>query len=235
MIQLIENAAERSTASTDMILAVEFLLFAVLFIKAAPGNLRAAAWSCPFLLLAGAFLIGAIAHGFQMPAKTNELLWHFIAAASAFGLANLVSASVGEWRPAWYKQSVIGVSFAAVAFIGITVEFSAFAVYVGFTLIAMAIVSWLNAIGFKNSGNRNYLMIILGAVLTAIASLVQLIEGIHFTLIWEFDHNGAFHLVQILAGIFLGFGISGLMKSSALSRGETLRENDQHPGSGTSY
>ena len=81
-----------------------------------------------------------------------------------------------------------------------------------FIVITMALVSWLNAICFENSGNKKHVLIIFGAVLTAIASLVQLIRSIHFTIIWEFDYNGAFHLVQMLAGTFLGLGIIGLMK-----------------------
>ena len=74
MIRIIESATERTTAATDLILAVEFLLFAILFIKSASNSKRAAAWSSSFLMLAGAFLIGTIAHGFQMPEKINKLL-----------------------------------------------------------------------------------------------------------------------------------------------------------------
>jgi len=229
MIQLIESATERTTAATDLILAVEFLLFAILFIKSASDNKRATAWSIPFLLLAGAFLIGAIAHGFQMPEKMNMLLWLFLAGCSAFGLAHLVSASVGEWKPAWYKKSVIGMSLAALIFIGITVKLSSFTVYVVFIVITMALVFWLNAVCFEKSGNKKHLLIIFGAVFTTIASLVQLIKSIHFTIIWEFDYNGAFHLVQMLAGIFLGLGIIGLLKSARLKSATTERGKDDIP------
>lgn len=221
MIQFIESATERTTAATDLILAVEFLLFAIFFIKSAPGIKRAAAWSIPFLLLSAAFFTGAIAHGFQMPEKINELLWLFLAGGSAFGLACLVSASVGEWKPAWYKKSVIGMSLAAVVFIGITVKYSSFSVYVVFIVITMALVSWLNFMCFEKSGNQKYLLIIYGAVFTAIASVLQLVKSIHFTLIWEFDYNGAFHLLQMLAGMFLGLGIAGLMKSARLGSDTT--------------
>lgn len=229
MIRFIEIATERTTAATDLILAVEFILFAIFFFKSASDNKRAAAWSSPFLLLAGAFLIGAIAHGFQMPEKINKLLWLFLAMGSAFGLAHLVSASVGEWKPASYKKSVLGMSLAAIIFIGITVKFSSFTVYVVFIVINMALVSWLNAMCFEKSGNKNHLLIIFGAVFTTIASLVQLIKSIHFTIIWEFNYNGAFHLVQMLAGIFLGLGIIGLLKSAGLSNDTTERENDDIP------
>jgi len=214
MIQFIESATERTTAATDLMLAVEFLLFAIFFFKSVTDYRRAAAWSVPFLLLAGAFFIGAIAHGIQMPENINKRLWLLLAGSSAFGLAHLVSASVGEWRPAWYKKSLIGMSLAAIIFIGITVKFSSFTVYVVFIVITMALVSWLNAMCVEQSGNKKHVLIIFGAVLTAIASLVQLIKSIHFTIIWEFDYNGAFHLVQIFAGILLGLGIIGLLKSA---------------------
>lgn len=51
-------------------------------------------------------------------------------------------------------------------------------------------------------------------MLRIMSTLVQLIKSIHFTIIWEFDYNGVFHLVQMLGGIFLGLGIIGLMKSA---------------------
>ena len=213
MIQFIESATERTTAATDLILAFEFLLFAIFFVTSASDNKRAASWSISFLLLAGAFLIGAVAHGIQMSEKTNMLLWLLLAGCSAFGLAHLVSASVGEWKRAWYKKSVIGMSLAAIIFVGTTVKLSSFTIYVVFILITMALVSLLNAMCFEKSGNKKHLLIISGAVITAIASLVQLIKSIHFTIIWEFDYNGAFHLIQMLAGSFLGLGIIGLLRS----------------------
>lgn len=212
MIQFIESATERTTAVTDLILAVEFFLFAIYVFRSASVKKRAATWSIPLLLLAVAFLIGAIAHGIQMPEKVNVLLWLLLAMFSAFGLAHLVSASTGEWKPEWYKKSVIGMSLAAVIFIGITVKFSSFTIYVVFILINMALVSWLNAMCFNESGNKQHLLIISGAALTAVASLAQLVKSIHFTIFWEFDYNGAFHLVQMLAGVLLGLGVSGLVK-----------------------
>ena len=104
-------------------------------------------------------------------------MWLFLAAGSAFGLAHLVSASVGEWKPAWYKNSVFGMSLAAIIFIGITVNFSSFTVYVVFIVITMALVSLLNAMCFKKSRNRKHLLIIFGAALTAVASLLQLVKA----------------------------------------------------------
>jgi len=121
-------------------------------------------------------------------------------------------------------------SLAALVFIGITLKYSSFSVYVVFIVINMTLVSWLNAICFEKSGNKKHLLIVLGSLFTTIASLVQLIKGIHFTIIWEFDYNGAFHLVQMLAGIFLGLGIIGLLKSTALSSNTAERESEDIPG-----
>ena len=48
MIQIIESATERTTAATDLILAVEFLLFAILFIKSTSDNKRPLPGASPF-------------------------------------------------------------------------------------------------------------------------------------------------------------------------------------------
>ena len=116
-------------------------------------------------------------------------------------------------------------SLAAIIFVGTTVKFSSFTVYVVFILITMALVFRLNAMCFEKSGNKKYRLIMFGAGITATASLVQLIKSVHFTIIWEFDYNGAFHLIQMLAGIFLGLGIIGVVKS-ACSGLNTIESED---------
>ena len=40
-----------------------------------------------------------------------------------------------------------------------------------------------------------------------VAATVQATEAVEFTVIWSFDHNGAFHLVQLVA---IGLLVRGL-------------------------
>ncbi len=46
-----------------------------------------------------------------------------------------------------------------------------------------------------------------GIVLTIVAAVVQATQLVSFTLIWPFDHNGVFHLIQIVALPVLAVGL----------------------------
>jgi hypothetical protein len=48
-----------------------------------------------------------------------------------------------------------------------------------------------------------------GILITMAAAGIQASEAVSFTLIWEFDHNGLFHIVQMIALPFLAFGVIG--------------------------
>jgi hypothetical protein len=49
--------------------------------------------------------------------------------------------------------------------------------------------------------------ILVGILLSILAGAVQAGESIEFHLIWAFDHNGTFHLIQMVALVFLLIGI----------------------------
>jgi hypothetical protein len=52
-----------------------------------------------------------------------------------------------------------------------------------------------------------------GIFLTIVAAAIQATESLSFTLIWEFDHNGIFHLVQMVGIVILVNGlITGFRK-----------------------
>jgi hypothetical protein len=49
-----------------------------------------------------------------------------------------------------------------------------------------------------------------GILISIVAALVQASKMTSFQLIWEFDHNGTYHLIQIVGILFL---LTGLRKS----------------------
>ena len=54
---------------------------------------------------------------------------------------------------------------------------------------------------------------VLGILITIIAAVIQATKAFQLTLIWEFDHNGIFHLVQIPGVIFLYLGLKTELSS----------------------
>ncbi|MCJ8329795.1 MAG: hypothetical protein MJH11_07400 [Lentisphaeria bacterium] len=212
-IEFTSSLTERTTAVTDLILAIEFLIFAIQFYRASKKKIHVASWAIPFLLLSAAFLTGAIFHGIvKQNQELNVQLKFMMAFLTAFGLAHLVSASVREWQIKIYLKSVIVMSLVSIGFIVVSAKASSFNIYVIFIIVSMFLVTRLNMMQFRKSKRAGHLWIILGAILTAIAGLIQLKRDIRFTIIWEFDCNGAFHLVQIIATFILGKGILYLLK-----------------------
>ena len=49
-----------------------------------------------------------------------------------------------------------------------------------------------------------------GILVTIIAAAVQIGKSVTFTFIWPFDHNGTYHLIQLVGLILL---VAGLSKS----------------------
>lgn len=52
-----------------------------------------------------------------------------------------------------------------------------------------------------------------GVLVTIIAAAVQATKVVAFSLIWDFDHNGAFHIIQIMGMLLLFIGISKSLRS----------------------
>ncbi len=54
-----------------------------------------------------------------------------------------------------------------------------------------------------------------GILLSLLAAAVQTRGTVAFTLIWPFDHNGVFHLIQLLGLVALLWGICSSMAGAA--------------------
>ena len=65
-----------------------------------------------------------------------------------------------------------------------------------------------------------------GILITIVAAAVQATGTLRFTLIWQFDYNGIFHLVQMPGVVMLAAGLRAAMgtKESPRSSGEDLSE-----------
>ena len=76
-MQFIDIATEQTTAATDALLFLVAALFALLLSRASRESDRKKGriWVAAFALLAIASALGAIAHGFKMNARANELIW----------------------------------------------------------------------------------------------------------------------------------------------------------------
>lgn len=200
---------ELTTGATDALLALIAAAGARAIGRShatAPG--RGAAWSLVFWLLAGASVLGAVAHGLDLDAGTRALLWHPLYLLLGLVVAAFLVAAVhdllGERTARRVRWPLLGLGaafYAASQLLG-----GAFVVFVAYEAIAMvaALASYLAlALRRRLSGAG---LVALGIVLDLAAAGVQA-SSLRSELVVPLDHNGLFHVVQVVALLVMLGGI----------------------------
>ncbi|MCU0559425.1 MAG: hypothetical protein MUD16_04450 [Desulfobacterales bacterium] len=209
---LSDSPTERSTAATDLLLSI-VALSGLLYLHAAqPGGAwRIQLWSWPLGLIAGSAGLGALYHGLVWPRGLRNAVWQALTfllgmALALFGAGltlDLFGPEAGRRSlPLWLATGALvflvsrrwnGLFRVFIVFEGVVLA----AALVGYTALAAA--SALSGAGW----------IAAGVLLSGIAAALQACNGLRFKWIWEFDHNGIFHLVQTAGLVLLCKGIAG--------------------------
>ncbi len=209
----IDIPTEQTTAVTDLILALLAVAGAVYLHRIGQKNRwKTTLWILVFGLLALAAFLGSIAHGFQMPPTVQNALWHPIKLSLGLLVALFIVAVVYDiWgepaaRRTWPAMVVIGVGF-----LGITLIWpDSFMVFIVYETVAMLFAlggyTWL---AWQGRLEGAWLMVI-GILTTIVAAGVQAGKLLSFTFIWSFDHNGVYHLIQMVG---IGLLLAGLKKA----------------------
>jgi len=222
-MEFIDIPTEQTTSVTDIILALLALGLAF-FIYSIGRNRdlkKTRIWFWVFILLSFASVLGAIAHGIKMPEQTNYYIWQPINLVLGLTVALFVAGVVYDMRGFSLPRALIPiVLFIGVLFYLITVIFpGTFIVFILYETVGMlfAFVSYLLlAIRRKLRGS---LLMALAILITMIASGIQAIGTIHIRIIWEFDNNGLFHIIQMPGLVFFLLGLrSGFLSRTTESK-----------------
>lgn len=218
-MQFIDIATEQTTAATDLIMAI-ISIWAILKIRN-PGKSdpkKAEIWSWVFILLTVAALFGAVAHGFQMDEDTNYILWQPLNLALGLGVSLFAAGAIYDLRKGSMPAMVIpGMIALGIIFYFITVFFpGSFLVFIIYEAVVM-IFALIAYIYLASKGQLKGAWWMVGGILiTIVAAVIQASGSIHVKLIWEFDFNGIFHLVQMIGIIVLVQGLLIGFKSKSL-------------------
>jgi len=209
-MKFIDIPFEQTTAVTDAILAVLALACSLYVLQVGRSDRwKAGVWAGAFGLLTVAAILGTIAHGFQMSAATKDLLWQPLNLALGLTIALFVVGVVYDWwgqaaaRRVLLPMLAVGVIFFVVTRI-FTGTFLVFVIYQAIAMLfALAVYTWLAA---KQRLSGAWLMA-AGVLVTIIAAAIQASQAVSFTFIWQFDHNGTYHLIQMIGVILLTLGL----------------------------
>jgi hypothetical protein len=212
---------ELTTAATDAVLAI--LAIAALIVIRRHGSddrWKVDLWSWLLGLLAAAAGLGAVAHGLELDERTRDLLWQplylFLGMVVALFVVAAVRDRFGE-RAA--RGALPWLILTGIGFFGVTRFVSgSFLLFVAYEGVAMLVALVLYADASVRRLSPGAGLMAVGVALNLIAAGIQQtaarveIAGV------PFDHNGLFHLIQMVA-----LGVLTLGVLSSLTGPETDR------------
>jgi len=206
-----DSPVELTTAATDALLAI-LALICIVYLRRyrSLDGWKVGVWSWTLAALSVAALLGAVVHGLELGEATKTFLWRPLYLLLALVVALFVVAASYDWlgkRSAWRVLAVM-VPVALGFFIFTQVWSDSFRVFVVYEtvsmLIALAVYAYLAA--WKRLTGAG--LMASAVVLNLLAAGIQASGPIQLTVIWPFDHNGVFHIVQLVAVIVLTAGLN---------------------------
>lgn len=219
----VEIETELTTAATDLLNFFVCIILAVVISRSSKGrkDTRSLYWIIIFLLLGLAGYLGSIAHGIEMPDELNRIVWMplnlSLGLVVSFFIAVVIYELWGKERSRKYLPYLIG---TGIVFFLVTVIFPGiFLIFIVYNALVMIFAFAAFVHLARRTGMLHY-KIMVGVITTIILlsigfSIVKLTGPPIFTLIWEFDQNSIFHIVQTFAMIVLALGIRSQFKSDA--------------------
>jgi len=209
---------ELTTAATDAVLAVLALVcIRWLAVRRSADPEKVTLWVLVLALLAVASALGAVAHGFDLSADAVWVLWQPLFLSLGLVVALFVVAAVYDgFGPAAARRLLIPALIVGGAFYVVTLVFpGTFLVFVLYEAVAMLVALALYVRLAIRDGERWAWLMVIGIGLNIVAAAIQASGTVRLDLGIPFDHNGVFHLVQMVAIVVLVAGVSASLKSSS--------------------
>lgn len=210
---------ELTTAATDAMLAVLALVcIRWLAVRRSADPEKVTLWVLVLALLAVASVLGAVAHGFDLSADILWILWQPLFLSLGLVVALFVVAAVYDgFGPAAARRLLIPALVVGGAFYLLTLLFpGTFLVFVLYEAVAMLVALALYVrLGARDGAKWPWLMV-LGIGLNIVAAAIQASGTVRLDLGVPFDHNGVFHLVQMVAIVVLVLGVGASLETSSI-------------------
>jgi hypothetical protein len=211
-MQMNPSPTELTTGATDAVLA--FLAIACMaylrrFRDVDPAKVRLWSWILGLLALASG--LGAVAHGLDLPEPVWEAIWQPLFLSLGLVVALFVVAAIYDRFGAAPARRILPVMLViGVIFYLLTLVFpGTFTVFVLYEAAAMVIALVLyQSLAIRERRAWAWLMV-LGIALNIVAAGIQATGSVSVDVGIPLDHNGVFHLVQMVAVVVLVAGIAG--------------------------
>lgn len=218
-MDFINIPTEQTTACTDAILALISITACIYINRIGLGEWKARLWEWLFFLLTVAAVLGAIVHGIRLSERLENMFWSLINLSLGMMIAVFVVAVINDLKGKVFSRKLLPTILAfGVGFWIITLyrpdHFLIFIIYEAMAMLfSFCGYVWL---AYKDRLDGAWWMS-AGILISIAAALVQASKMTSFKLIWVFDHNGTYHLIQIVGILFLLTGLRKSLKSRLAS------------------
>lgn len=201
---------EQMTALTDVALGIlsSHAAFQVLQFS----GFKSTVWGWAFALLAFSAFVAALAHSFEMTQKTNERLWMPINLSLGWVLSLfVVGALIDLSGDAMARTALPAALIVGLLFFVITVlRPGSFMTFIAYEAVAMLFSLGVYVFLFFKGTLLSAGWMLAGVFVTILAAVVQALGKAGKSIVWYFDNNGVFHLIQMIGIVLL---LVGLMMS----------------------
>jgi hypothetical protein len=187
-----------TTAGTDAALATASAASVVYLLRSTPASPLRVWWLVALTGWGVSALLGVATHGFALEPRVETLLWQPLYIGLGAAQALLVIAAVAAWRGPASAQRLLQAMLATVVVFYWTTwrtngDFLVFVVYsTATTVFALGVHAVLARRGVPGATG-----VAVGLGVSLAAGLFQA-SSLSVSFVWEFDHNGLFHLAQLV-------------------------------------
>ncbi|MBA7606141.1 MAG: hypothetical protein GH143_01785 [Calditrichaeota bacterium] len=195
---------EPTTTITDFILGLEALVLAAILFVSPHTFPSLPYWIASLLCLGVAAVLAGLYHGFDRPASYTGVYFCISALMATLCLA-VITDGFGEEMAHRLRWPVAGLALAffLVAWIYPT-RILAFAALLAVFLV-LALVLYLHLMVTRALPGAGFLAAGIASLLIGAA---MMLGNVGFTLIWTFDRNAVYHLVQMVGIVFFYLGLA---------------------------
>lgn len=209
-VEFIPIETEQTTAATDVLLGLVALVCAwhLKRNQANPG-FRLFVWLSAFYLLTLSAMLGAIAHGLVISPGLMSALWHLIYLSLGLCIALFVVGCIHDiWSEADARRALPIMLAVAFGFYLMTIFWpDNFFIFILYEAAALMFALGGYVLVFYRTRRGWALLMLAGIAVTIAAAVIQANHDILITLVWQLDHNGVFHLVQVAGVLLLAGGL----------------------------
>lgn len=198
---------EQVTSITDVVMGLLAVYCAGSI--SALNSFKPATWTWAFGFLAFSSLLGAAAHGFVMSGKTYTRLWMPINLSLGLALGMFVVAALNDLSGESIARTALPVMIMlGFGFFLITLwKPGTFMTFIAYEAVALLLALGVYGYLFFTNALPGAGWMLAGVVVTIIAAAIQATGKPGNGIIWYFDNNGVFHIIQMVGMVLLFVGL----------------------------